>query len=588
MIGILVAVIVVVGIALLIALYTLLLTSIYPESIRTNEIYYVRTNDLWLLRVCRYRKSRATGEPVLLVHGMGANQNNFTCPENGSLVDYLREKGYDCWTVDLRGSRSSEPPFERTRDEVCMEDFFRDDLPSVLTHILKNTNYAKVHWVGHSMGGMLLYAYALHCGGEEIASGTTLGSPLDFSDAAGKAPTWVIAVGEKCPALAGTVIRSIVPIVKFLRLGSRVFPINHKNLPDSMTAGDFVNMLENPLPMLMWQVRHWIKSREYKLLNGGLDVPARIVDFPVPLLAFFAPQDPFIDIDRAKGWFESIKVADKKMVVCAEEQGFAVDYNHCDLAFSKAADKEVFEPILRWLEEHPAPIRAAIKKETERFGATTISDEKRAKILAGTAYAHVKEEEEGEETTDADVVETPPPDSDESVVTPEQTTETGGQEQEEEAPEEDDAVEQEKAPEEDDAVEQEDGDRAADAAEDAADKTPDAKTEEPAPPITAPKKKQAAQKSSPKKAATKKKSTSKQRASAKKKKTTKKTSTAKKKSAGRKTAKPSEKASGANKAKDDAGNDTQKQQDGEEEQRSAAFSELMASLSKPLDPESRQ
>ncbi len=395
MIGILVAVIVVVGIALTIALYTLLLTSLYPESIRTNEIFYVRTNDLWKLRVCRYRKGRAAGEPVLLVHGMGANQNNFTCPEHGCLVDYLCEKGYDCWTVDLRGCRSSEAPFERTRDEVQMEDFFREDIPAVIAHILKVTNYAKVHWVGHSMGGMLLYAYALHTGADDIASGTTLGSPLDFSDAAGDVPTWLLVVAEKCPGVAGNFIRGIVPIVKTLRLGSSVFPINHKNLPNAITAGHFINMLENPLPALMRQVRHWIKTREYTLLDGRLDIAERIVDHPVPLLAFFAARDPFINVERARKWFDEIKTDDKKMVVCAREHGFSEDYNHCDLAFSKEAAKEIFAPVVQWMQAYPAPMRAAIKREAERVSATTISEEKRANILSGHAYAHI---------TDSDIV----------------------------------------------------------------------------------------------------------------------------------------------------------------------------------------
>jgi len=389
MIGILVAIVIIVGIALLIALYTLLLTSLYPETIRTNEVFFVRTDDLWMLRVCRYRKSRAAGEPVLLVHGMGANQNNFTSPENGCLVDYLRDKGYDCWTVDLRGCRSSQPPFERTRDDVRMEDFFRDDIPSVIAHILKVTNYSKLHWIGHSMGGMLLYAYALDTGGDEIASGVTLGSPIDFSDAAGEVPAWLLAFGEKFPVIAGNLIRGIVPIVKALQLGSCAFPINHKNLPDNITAGHFINMLEDPLPLLMRQVRHWLTMKEYKLADGSLDVTAQMPEFPVPLLAFFAAKDPFINVERAVQWFGNIKNRDKKAVVCSKEHGFAEDYSHCDLAFSKEADKEIFEPILQWLLAHPCPVRSALKEEAERVSAGAISDEKRAKILSGTAYDHV-------------------------------------------------------------------------------------------------------------------------------------------------------------------------------------------------------
>ena len=353
MTGMLIAILALMAAVSLCALYLLLLPRLFPEQIRADEVFYLRTRDLWLLRICRYRKGGAPGEPVLLVHGMGANQNNFTQPENGCLVDYLRAKGYDCWTIDLRGCRSSAPPFERTRNDVRMEDFFMEDLPVLVQHILRTTGYANLHWIGHSMGGMLLYAFAQTHGGGQIASGVTLGSPIDFNDAAGKVPVWLIGFGALCPQLAGRIIRGIVPVMKGLHVAQVVFPINNRNLPETMNAGHFINMLEAPLPGLMRQVMHWLKNKEYKLLDGKLDVAAGLPDFPVPLLAFYAAQDPFIDPERALACFNSIKIEDKRSVLCSREAGFVEDYSHCDLAFSREAATEIFEPVAEWLEAHP-------------------------------------------------------------------------------------------------------------------------------------------------------------------------------------------------------------------------------------------
>lgn len=393
MIAVLIAIVIVVGIALLIALYLTLLRSLYPEHIRTNEVYHVRTNDLWVLRVCRYRKNRATGEPVLLVHGMLANQHDFTSPENGCLVDYLCDKGYDCWTVDLRGARSSQPPFERTRNDVRMEDFFTEDLPAVVAHILRTTNYAKLHWIGNSMGGMLLYAYTQYHGGDQIVSGTTLGSPFDFNDAAGEMSVWPLSFAEKCPVAAGNAIRGIVPFVKLLRGGPQAFPINHNNLPKSMNVGHFINMLEDPLPALMRQVKDWMRTRTYTLLDGELDISAGISSLPTPLLAFYAARDPFIDAERALTVFNTIQIEDKKAVVCAKEKGFVEDYSHCDLAFSKEAAKEIFEPIAQWLAEHPCPLKYLDENDLSVDSATVLSPEKRAEILSGAAFSHVTSDE---------------------------------------------------------------------------------------------------------------------------------------------------------------------------------------------------
>lgn len=352
MIGSMIALLSVLAVIVLAIFYKLLLAALYPEKPRANEVYYLRTRDLWLLRVCRYRQEDSTGEPVLLVHGMGANQNNFVYPEGGCLVDYLSGKGYDCWTLDLRGCRSSEPPFERTRNEVRMEDFFMEDLPAVIQHILKTTQYSRLHWVGHSMGGMLLYAFVQAHGNGQIASGTTLGSPIDFNDAAGNVPTWLVGFGAAFPRLAGNIIRGIIPILKGLGVAQGVFPVNMRNLPAEMNAGHFIHMIEDPLPGLMRQVKYWIKNREYKLDGGRLDIARGMTDFSVPLLAFYAAVDPFINAQRALGVFNQIKIKDKRAWVCSRENGYVEDYSHCDLAFGKAAVSEIFDPIGKWLGEH--------------------------------------------------------------------------------------------------------------------------------------------------------------------------------------------------------------------------------------------
>ena len=403
MIGSLIALLSVLAVIVLAIFYMLLLSALYPEKQRANEVYYLRTRDLWLLRVCRYRKDDATGEPVLLVHGMGANQNNFAYPEGGCLVDYLSEKGYDCWTLDLRGCRSSEPPFERTRNEVRMEDFFLEDLPAVIQHILKTTRYPKLHWVGHSMGGMLLYAFVQAHGNAQIASGTTLGSPIDFNDAAGNVPTWLVGFGAAFPRLTGNIIRGIIPILKGLGVAQGVFPVNMRNLPVEINAGHFIHMIEDPLPGLMRQVSYWIKNREYKLDNGRLDIAEGMKDFSVPLLAFYAAVDPFINSQRALGVFDQIRIKDKRAHVCSREKGYGEDYNHCDLAFGKAATTEIFDPIGNWLQQHPCPLPETVKKGAGKPVKGPLQD----KPVPGTAPIQAVAAKPAAAEPEASLVKTP-------------------------------------------------------------------------------------------------------------------------------------------------------------------------------------
>ncbi len=389
MISVLIAVVIVSGIVLLLSLYMTLLDSLYPEQLRTNEVLHLRTHDLWMLRLCRYRKSRASGEPVLFVHGLGANQHNFTNPENGCLVDYLSSKGYDCWTVDLRGTASSRPPFERSRNEVLLEDFFTEDLPAVIGHILKTTNYSKLHWVGHSMGGMLLYAYVQTHGSDQIASAVALGAPLDFSDAGKAVPAWLVKFGIRFPSVAGQLVRGSIPLLRLLRLSPPAFPLNRRNIPKRMHAGHFISMIEDPLPGLLRQVLRWMHGEKYVLCDGTLDIVKNLPSFPIPLLAFYGYKDPFVGYDRAKKVFDSILLEDKKAILCAKAQGFAEDYSHCDLAFSREAESEIFEPVARWLAEHSCVKQQENGADPHGVAAAVVSPEKRAHMLSGAAYSHL-------------------------------------------------------------------------------------------------------------------------------------------------------------------------------------------------------
>ena len=60
------------------------------------------------------------------------------------------------------------------------------DLPSAIHYVRNHTHAKKVHWVGHSMGGIVLYSWlGLQKGNtQDFASIVTIGSALDHSKAA--------------------------------------------------------------------------------------------------------------------------------------------------------------------------------------------------------------------------------------------------------------------------------------------------------------------------------------------------------------------------------------------------------------------
>ena len=369
------------------------LLATFPERLRTEEIYTVTTADLWKLRLCRYRKGRTSGEPVLLVHGMNVNHHNFTIPAEHSLIDYLVQRGYDCWAVDLRGSRSSIPPFERRHRDATLDDYLLYDLPAVVADILRATQYEKLHWIGHSMGGMLLYAYVQKYGAGQIASAVTLGSPVGFRGVRVRIPRPIVACAQRFPETAGTLMRALLPLLFLLRRGSALFPLNFKNIHPNLGLKDLFPTLEMPLPHIVSTMLEALQKKAWYINGRQHEVWSNADKIRVPLLAIYGNKDPFVPLDEARQFFSHITFPDKSLLILGKETGCSEDYSHCDLAFSKQNVREVYEPIVRWLNAHTTSQKLRLETPvdlTTREFTPPLDQAKRTKILEGALYTTPK------------------------------------------------------------------------------------------------------------------------------------------------------------------------------------------------------
>lgn len=391
------------ALACLVLLYGLTIRSMYREKIRTDEVYMVSTPDLWKIRVCRYRRGRTLGEPVLLCHGAGANHHNFTFPENESLIDYLVEKGYDCWAVDLRGCRSSHPPFGRDRFEATLDDYLLKDLPAVIDHVRRVTGYQTIHWIGHSMGGLLLYAYVLEFGDRELASAVTLGAPTGFDGARSAPAQFLVRLLARHPRLATALAHAYIPIGRALRLPFAVFPVNLRNLHPKITVEHLFLMLDNLIPDVFVTLAGWLRKKTCVMKGGTLDVKAGLATLRTPLLVLLAPRDPFVSLEYAWRFFEALPARAKQMMVLGKDHGCVEDYNHVEMPFSRAGRQEVFTPIAAWLAAHPARKQAGEYRDADgRFvgaAAAALAPHERLDILSGSSFKHlVPDGEDGEES----------------------------------------------------------------------------------------------------------------------------------------------------------------------------------------------
>lgn len=376
--GLVIAIIAIATLLVVVLGYWVLLMARYPEPARASEVHIVTTKDGWRLRLQRRRALGGKGEPVLLVHGAASNSTGFLEPAGNSLSDTLIERGFDCWLLDLRICRSATPPPGKGRG-VSADDLLDQDLPCAISYICEITGYPKLHYVGHSMGGMMLYAYAVVYGAERIASAATLTSPVGFDDASYRGLPLVAQLARISPALCGFIYRAAGPLFMPLRISNDALPINYDNLHPDVDAGVFVNLIEAPPRRFLLETNKWATEHEWLMRAGQLDMKTRLHSLDFPLYAFFAAQDPFLTEERAHEFFSALKSKDKRISVLSVEDGCAEDYGHIDIIMAKNGREEVFEPIADWFDHHAiGKTTAAAEKRREPDAPFKASSKKAA------------------------------------------------------------------------------------------------------------------------------------------------------------------------------------------------------------------
>ncbi|KAJ1260020.1 hypothetical protein BS78_10G200100 [Paspalum vaginatum] len=136
------------------------------------EEYHVTTDDGYILSLKRipYGLSDAgnsTGDtrtPVLLFHGLLVDGFCWVLSNpKQSLGFILADGGYDVWIANCRGTKSSRRHISLSPEDPAFWDWTWDelaayDLPAVLRFVYNKTGGKKVHYVGHSLGTLIILA----------------------------------------------------------------------------------------------------------------------------------------------------------------------------------------------------------------------------------------------------------------------------------------------------------------------------------------------------------------------------------------------------------------------------------------------
>ncbi len=326
-----------------------------PET--SDETHRVRTADGVHVQLHRFRPrtDNAHGEPVILVHGLGANHRNLALDETYGVAQLLARYGYDCWALDLRGCGASDVP----REPWNFDHHARFDVPAAIDHILHRTGFDRLHWVGHSMGGMLFYAVA-GAGGQSprIASAVTLGSPVRFFRGHG-VEALALRHRDRLSHLVRRLdgrpfLRWAIPLLAFVPRRVLELQINIEQADRRVLRRTATTAMSPVGVRLLLHFADWIAHRRWTSEDQRVDYRAAITEIATPTLVVAGSLDRLCPPWMVKLAFDLLPGDDKQFFEAGPVSGLSAGYSHIDLVFGRNAPTEIFPRIVGWLDNHSA------------------------------------------------------------------------------------------------------------------------------------------------------------------------------------------------------------------------------------------
>ncbi len=323
----------------------------YPES----ERHWAETVDGFRLALYRRRPEKQLfALPIVLCHGLGANRYDLDWPQC-SLARYLCDAGFDVWVCELRNAGQSDKPrlWNRLSGRYSFDDLEQKDVPAIIGKVLEVTGAPQLLWTGHSMGGMLAYAY-LGRGGDKIAAAVAIASPAYFDGYDWARPmfgmvkrtSWLPMYNQVFAApLLALCLDFFIP--ELLRRSASL-----ENLGRYAARRMIVNVAANVSTPLGRQFVHWIESGRFDSFDGKTNHHDNFSRIRTPFAFISSTGDGLVSPEGVQKICDSISSTVKVHRIYGKQFGGLCDYGHGDLVLTENSRKEVFPFIRDFLKEH--------------------------------------------------------------------------------------------------------------------------------------------------------------------------------------------------------------------------------------------
>ena len=321
------------------------------------HVEFARTADGWDLALHHYAGSRVDLPPVVLCAGYACNRYFFDFDDRYSLARFLARRGCDAWVLELRGHGYSEPATGRRSPTYTFDDLVRFDVPAAVAYVRAQSGGRRPVWIGHSMGGMILYAAlgenpAVQ---ESLAGLVTLAAPVGFPAVASQMMRGLGGLLLMVP-LPGRlpqhgVLVALWSVLGWAAPGAVDVGMNPANV-DRHAFGQALRLgICNVPRSMLRQLAQWSLTGEFRSADGQTDYRANLPHITTPAFVIAGTVDRLASPEMVRFAYDRLGSARKRYREFAAHNGDTADYGHIDLIFGRQAPEEVFPAVAAWIEE---------------------------------------------------------------------------------------------------------------------------------------------------------------------------------------------------------------------------------------------
>ena len=339
----------------------------YKKNRFIRKNFYIPTNDGWKCNTNHYFRTGDTllkKIPIILCHGIASNSQLFCISDGVSMVEFLTSYDYHVYSIDLRGVGRSKQEYN---DEDGIDFNFDDllmDIGPIIEYIIDyhrqfDPKTSKIHWVGHSMGALLMYAFLSKNKENKryIRSFVSIGAPVEMKYIGQPALLDIAKLKDHLDHKKQINLKPLKKAFAFLlawldtkyhHILINKYAITNKTIIEFLKKGS-----DNIAPSLLRQFGDWILKRKMRSLDDSFNYEDMGKNINVPTLLLSGSYDTFCSPHMLlKTYFDlNLPKSKKKIVILSRVNGDSYDYCHTSIIMGKKASQEVFPHISDWIQK---------------------------------------------------------------------------------------------------------------------------------------------------------------------------------------------------------------------------------------------